>query len=89
MSLLDSWPLDEVCNAVVRRQWLNQILSWCIRGSINKVEYSRDEIISIIVNEILINRDLVDTIPEATKVLQMFRDGLSAAIIEKYLRMVL
>lgn len=78
-----------VVDAVLRRQWLNQILSWCIRGSVNKVVYSRDEVISFVVDDILANKDMRESIPEASIVLQMLKDDVTAKEIEVYLRKAL
>ena len=64
---------------------MNQVLSWCIRGSIGGTEYTREQ------QQDLIEKDplAIERIPEASVLLQMFKTGKTVKEIETYLRQVL
>jgi len=76
---------DDLARKILRRQWLNQVLSWCIRGSIGGVEYTREQQQGFIEKDPL----AIERIPEASILLQMFKTGKTTKEIETYLRHVL
>lgn len=81
--------MDDLDRKIVRRQWLNQVLSWCIRGSVRDVTYSREQILSIIEKDLQEGKDIVTAIPEATIIRDMFKYDWPVKEIEGHIRFVL
>lgn len=77
--------MDDFDRKIIRRQWLNQALSWCIRGSVEGVTYTREQIQDIIEDD----KIAAERIPEASILLQMFKTGKATKVIEVYLRQIL
>lgn len=81
--------MDDFDRKVLRRQWLNQVLSWCIRGTVGGVTYSREQTLAIIEKDLQEGEDIGATIPEATIIRDMFKYGRSVKEIEAHIRFVL
>lgn len=70
---------------ILRRQWLNQILGWCIRGSVGGVTYSREELFPLISED----KDAAQNVPEHSEVVRLFESGATPKEIDIYIRSVL
>ena len=77
--------MDDLDKAVCRRLWLNQILSWCIRGSVKGVEYTREQIYDLCSQD----EDARANIPEFNDVCYLLNTDCSVKDIEKWLRIAL
>ena len=70
---------------VIRRRWLNQILSWCIRGWVDGEQYTREQIVKFIEED----AQALKNVPEVVVLLRMFKIGMSEKSIGAYLREVI
>lgn len=77
--------MDLFCKRVTRRMWLNQILSWCIRGSIKNVKYSRGELIELIKQD----EGALREIPEREFIFDMLQMDVAKVVIELFIRKAL
>lgn len=64
------------------------MLSWCIRGTVKGVVYTRKQVLRHI-EEDLQQEDAVVIVSEAPEIHQMFKTGKATKVIEEYIRQVL